>query len=66
MTDETETNTKEEKTKDHDSRSDVGTGNVPTIEKLPDSLKETLDNEQSIIRQRRSPLTQTAAHRGQQ
>ena len=51
MTDETETNTKEEKTKDHDSRSDVGTGNVPTIEELPDSLKETLHNKQSIIRQ---------------
>lgn len=51
MTDETEANTKEQKTEDHNSRSDVSTGNIPTIEKLPDSLKETLNNKKSIIGQ---------------
>lgn len=56
MTDETETNTKEEKAEDHNGRSDVSTGDIPTIKKLPDSLEETLDNKQSIIGQRRSPL----------
>ena len=56
MTDETETNTEEEKTKDHNGRSDIGTGNIPTIEKLPDSLKETIKNKQSIICHRESPL----------
>ena len=56
MTDETETNTEEEKPKDHNGRSDIGTGNIPTIEKLPDSLKETIENKQSVIRQGKSPL----------
>ena len=44
MTDETETNTKEEKAKDHNGRSDVSTGDIPTIKKLPNSLEETLNN----------------------
>lgn len=56
MTDETETNTKEKKAEDHNGRSNVGTGNIPAIEELPNSLKETLDDKQSIIRQRQSPL----------
>lgn len=56
MTDETEANTKEEKAEDHNGRSDVSTGNVPAIEKFPNSLKDTLNDKQSIIRQRRSPL----------
>lgn len=56
MTDETEANTKEKKTKDHNGRSDVGTGDIPTIEELPDSLKKTLDNKKSIIGQNKSPL----------
>lgn len=51
MTDEAETNTKEQKTKDHNGRGNVSTGNVPAIEELPDSLKETLNNEESIISQ---------------
>lgn len=51
MTDEAEANTKKEKTEDHDGRSDVSTGNIPAIKKLPDSLKKTLDNKKSIIRQ---------------
>ena len=66
MTNETETNTKEQKTKDHNGRSDVSTGDIPAIKELPDGLKETLNDKQSIIRQRESPLTQTAAHREQQ
>lgn len=56
MTDETETDTEEQKAKNHDSRSDVSTGNVPAIEELPNSLKETLNDKQSIIRHRESPL----------
>ena len=52
MTDEAKTNTKEQKAEDHNGRSDVSTGNIPTIEKLPDSLKKTLDNKKSIIRQK--------------
>lgn len=56
MTDEAETNTKEEKTEDHDGRSDVSTRDVPTIEELPDSLKETLNDKKSIIGQNKSPL----------
>ena len=51
MTDETEANTEEQKTEDHNGRSDVSTGNIPAIEKLPNSLEETLDNKKSIIRQ---------------
>lgn len=51
MTDETETNTKEQKSEDHNGRSNVGTGDIPTIEELPDSLKKTLDNKKSIISQ---------------
>ena len=56
MTDETKANTKKQKTKDHDGRSDVSTGNIPTIEELPNSLEETLNDKQSIIGQRSSPL----------
>ena len=56
MTEEAEADTKEEKTEDHNGRSDVSTGNVPTIEELPDSLKETLNDKKSIIRQNKSPL----------
>lgn len=44
MTDETEANTKEEKAEDHNSRSDVSTGDIPTIEELPDSMKKTLND----------------------
>lgn len=44
MTDETETNTKEQKAEDHDSRSNVSTGNIPTIKEFPDSLEKTLNN----------------------
>lgn len=65
MTDETETNTKEEKTEDHNGRSDISTRDIPTIEEFPNSLKETLNDKQSIIRQRKSPLTQTAARQEQ-
>ena len=56
MTNETETDTKEEKTEDHNGWSDVSTGNIPTIKELPDSLKKTLDNKQSVICHRESPL----------
>ena len=56
MTNEAEANTKEEKAEDHNGRSDVSTGNIPAIEKLPDSLKKTLDNKKSIIGQNKSPL----------
>lgn len=45
MTDETETDAKEEKAEDHNGRSDVSTGNIPTIEKLPNSMKKTLNDE---------------------
>lgn len=56
MTDETKANTKKEKAEDHNSRSNIGTGNIPTIEEIPNGMKETLNDKQSIIRQRRSPL----------
>ena len=56
MTDETETNTKKQKTEDHNSRSDISAGDIPTIEELPNSLKETLNDKESIICQRKSPL----------
>lgn len=56
MTNEAEADTKEEKTEDHDSRSDISPGDIPAIEKLPNSLKKTLDNEKSIIGQNKSPL----------
>ena len=56
MTDEAEADTKEEKTEDHNGRSDVSTWDIPTIEKLPDSLKETLNDKKSIISQNQSPL----------
>ena len=49
MTDEAEADTKEQKAKDHDGRSNISTGDIPAIEKLPDSLKETLNDEESII-----------------
>lgn len=52
MTNKTETDTKEEKTEDHNGRSDISTWNIPTIEELPDSLKKTLNNKESIIRQK--------------
>lgn len=52
MTNEAEADTKEEKTENHNGRSDVSTGNIPTIEELPDRLKKTLDNKKSIIRQK--------------
>lgn len=51
MTDETKTNTKKQKAKNHNSRSDVSTGDIPAIEEFPNSLKETLDNKKSIIGQ---------------
>lgn len=51
MTDEAEADTKEEKTEDHNGRSYVSTGDIPTIKELPDSLKKTLDDKESIIRQ---------------
>lgn len=56
MTDEAEADTKEEKTENHNGRSDVSTGNIPTIEELPNSLKETLNDKKSIIGQNKSPL----------
>lgn len=56
MTDETEANTKKQKAKDHDGRSDVSSGNVPAIEEFPNSLEETLNDKQSVIRQGKSPL----------
>lgn len=56
MTNEAEADTKEEKTEDHNGRSNVSTGDVPTIEELPDSLKETLNDKKSIIGQNKSPL----------
>lgn len=51
MTDEAEADTKEEKTKDHNGRSDISTGDIPTIKKLPNSLENTLNNKKSIIGQ---------------
>lgn len=56
MTNETEADTKEEKTEDHNGRSDVSARDVPTIKELPDSLKKTLNDKESIIRQNKSPL----------
>lgn len=56
MTGEAEADTKEQKTEDHNSRSDISTGDIPTIEELPDSLKKTLNDKKSIICQKRSPL----------
>lgn len=56
MTDETETNTKEEKAENHNGRSDVSTGDIPAIEELPNSLEKTLNNKQSVICHRESPL----------
>ena len=56
MTNETEADTKEKKAEDHNSRSDVSTGNIPAIKELPNSLKETLDDKKSIIGQNKSPL----------
>lgn len=51
MTDETEANTEEKKAENHNGRSDVSTGDIPAIEKLPDSLEKTLNDKKSIIRQ---------------
>ena len=56
MTDETETNAKKQKAEDHNGRSNISSGNIPTIKELPDGLKETLDNKKSIIGQNKSPL----------
>ena len=56
MTNEAEADTKKQKAKDHDSRSHISTGNIPAIEELPDSLKETLNDKKSIIGQNKSPL----------
>lgn len=56
MTDETEADTEEQKAEDHNGRSDISTGNIPAIEELPNSLEETLNDKQSIIRQKKSPL----------
>lgn len=53
MTDETEADTEEQKTKHHDGRSNVSAGNVPTIEEFPNSTEETLNDKQSIISQRK-------------
>ena len=44
MTDETETDTEEQKAEDHNSRSNIGAGNIPAIEELPNSTEKTLDN----------------------
>lgn len=56
MTDEAETDTEKQKAENHNGRSDVSTRDVPTIEELPDSLKETLNDKKSIIGQNKSPL----------
>ena len=56
MTNETETNTEKQKAEDHNGRSNVSTGNIPAIKKLPNSLEETLNNKESIIGQKQSPL----------
>lgn len=56
MTDEAEANTKEEKAENHNGRSDISTGNIPAIKKLPNSLEETLNDKKSIIGQNKSPL----------
>lgn len=56
MTDETEANAEEQKAEDHNSRGNIGTGDIPTIEKFPNSLKKTLNDKKSIIRQEQSPL----------
>lgn len=56
MTDETEADTEEQKAEDHDSRGNVSTGNVPAIKECPNSLEKALNDKQSVIRQRKSPL----------
>lgn len=56
MTDETEADTEEQKAEDHNGRSDVSAGNIPTVKELPNSLEEALNDKQSIIRQKQSPL----------
>ena len=56
MTNEAEADTKEQKAKDHDGRSDIGAGNVPAIKEFPNSTEETFNDKQSIIGQRSSPL----------
>lgn len=45
MTNETETNAKEQKAEDHNGRSDIGTGNIPAIKEIPNRLKKAVDNE---------------------
>lgn len=56
MTNKTKTNTKKQKAENHNGRGNIGTRNKPTIEEFPDSMKETLNNEESIIGQNKSPL----------
>lgn len=45
MTNETEANTEKQKAKNHNGRSDIGTGDIPAIEELPNSLEKTLNDE---------------------
>lgn len=66
MTDEAETDSEEQKAENHNSRSNIGTGDIPTIKEFPNGLKKTLNDKQSIISQEQSPLTQTAAHQERQ
>lgn len=56
MTNETETNAEKEKAEDHNSRSNVSTGDIPAVKEIPNRLKKAVDNKQSVIRQRQSPL----------
>ena len=56
MTNETETNAEKEKAEDHNSRSNVSTGDIPAIKEIPNGLKKAVDNKQSIIGHRESPL----------
>lgn len=51
MTDETEANTKEQEAEDQNGRSDISTGDIPTIKELPDSLEKTLNDKKGIIGQ---------------
>ena len=56
MTDETETDTEEQKAEDHNSRGNIGAGDIPAIKELPNSFEKTLNNKQSVICHRESPL----------
>ena len=44
MTDETETDTKEEKAENHNGRSNISAGDIPTVKEFPNSLKKTLND----------------------